>query len=282
MIRRGTRSHRVRVQCTKCKKYDTPSKHPRTAKILLLDIETLPMEVYLWRPNQEYVNHEAVIKDWSISCWSAKWLFEPEIYGEVVTPKEAKNRQDASVLGGIWKLMDEADIIVTQNGIQFDIKKLNSRFLMAGYHPPSPYLNVDTKRVAKEVFGFSYNRLDYLGKYVLGLEGKHDMEFQDWIDCSHGIKEALEKMLFYCKNDVAPLMEDLYLKFLPWIRNHPNLNVYTNHDKDVCPKCESTELKWTEKYPTPQGMWEGFRCQVCGAVGRGTRKEHKVKATAVR
>lgn len=273
----------VRVQCTKCKRYDTPSRHPRSAKILLLDIETLYMEVKgVWDLRTEYIRPEKIVKDWSILCYAAKWLFEPEIQGAVVTPKEAVNREEGSILGGIWKLMNEADIIVTQNGINFDIKRLNTKFLKYGYSPPSPYLNVDTLRVAKDKFAFPSNKLDHLGKTVLGLDGKIKMEEQDWDDCAEGKKDALDKMLVYCKKDVAPLLEDLYLKFLPWISSHPNLNVYTDHDKEVCPKCESSEIKWTGVYPTPMGLWSGFRCGVCGATGRGTKKEHKIKAVSVR
>jgi hypothetical protein len=236
----------------------------------------------VWDLRTEYIRPEKIVKDWSILCYAAKWLFEPEIVGAVVTPKEAINREEGSILGGIWKLMDEADIIITQNGIKFDIKRLNTKFLKYGYNPPSPYLNVDTLRVAKDKFSFSSNGLDFLGKTVLGIEGKMKMVEDDWDNCASGNKESLDKMLVYCKKDVAPLLEDLYLKFLPWINNHPNLNIYTNHDRDVCPKCESTELKWGGQYPTPTGLFHGFRCQVCGAIGRSTKAIEKIKSTSVR
>ena len=283
MIRRGSRNHRVQVQCTKCRRYDTPSRHPRTARILLLDIETLYMEVKgVWDLRTEYIRPEKIVKDWSILCYAAKWLFEPKIMGEVVTPKEAVSREEGSILGGIWKLMNEADIIVTQNGINFDIKRLNTKFLKYGYSPPSPYLNVDTLRVAKDKFAFPSNKLDHLGKTVLGLDGKMKMEEGDWDACAAGNKDALARMLVYCKKDVAPLLEDLYLKFLPWISSHPNLNVFTDLDTEVCPKCESSDIRWTTRYATPQGLFEGFRCNVCGATGRGTRQERKIKSTSVK
>lgn len=250
---------------------------------MLLDIETLYMEVKgIWDLKTEYIRPENIVKDWSILCYAAKWLFEPEIMGAVVTPKEAVTREEGSILGGIWKLMDEADIIVTQNGINFDIKKLNTKFLKYGYNPPSPYLNVDTYRVSKDKFSHTSNGLDFLGKTLLGIDGKIKMTIDDWDRCAKGDKDALTKMLVYCKKDVAPLLEDLYLKFLPWISSHPNLNIYTNHDKDVCPKCEAADLKWSTQYPTPTGLWLGFRCNVCGAVGRGSKAEHKIKTAAIR
>lgn len=276
----------TKYQCKACGRYSeffnqtlSPYRH-RSAKILLLDIETSLMKFYGFSPKVDYIPHEMMIADWSVICWGAKWLFEDEIMGEVVTPKESKAREDGSILGGIWKLINEADICITQNGINFDMKKLNSRFLLNGYAPPSHYRNVDTLKVSREVFGWSYNRLDALGQ-KFGIGKKTDMEIEDWIQCSEGNPEYLDKMFQYCKRDVAPLLEDVYLHMLPWIPNHPNLNLYTNHDADVCPRCESQDLKWGDKYTTPQGMWEGFRCNACGATGRGKTKIHNIKTVGV-
>jgi len=275
---------KAKFQCQKCFKYQRlEPRHPRTAKILLLDIETLYMEVRgIWNLKTEYIQPSLVVKDWSILCWAAKWLFDPNIMGEVVKPGEAIAREDGSILEKIWKLLDEADIVVTQNGREFDIKKLNTKFIKYGYPPPSYYAVVDTLAVARSKFAFTSNSLDELGKTLLGIGGKTKMNMDDWHACAEGNKQGLAKMLDYCKRDVAPLLEDLYLKMLPWIPNHPNLALYTDHDKDVCPRCESTDISWSEKYATPQGMWEGFRCNACGSIGRGTKGLHRVKGVSIK
>jgi hypothetical protein len=89
-------------------------------------------------------------------------------------------------------------------------------------------------------------------------------------------------MLKYCKNDVAPLLEDVYLKFLPWMKTHPNLGLFADHDSDVCPRCESYDISWNGKeYQTPMGLWEGFRCNSCGAIGRGHGKNRKIKSVYI-
>jgi len=277
-------TNKEQYQCPKCHKYQSlESRHPRTAKILLLDIETLYMEVRgIWSLKTEYIQPNRIVKDWSILCWAAKWLFEPEIMGEIVTPKEAIAREEGSILSGIWKLMDQADIIITQNGREFDFKRLNTKFLKYNYPPPSFYSIVDTLKVAREKFAFTSNSLDELGKTVLGIGGKTKMTIEDWDVCAEGSKDGLEKMLKYCKRDVAPLLEDVYLRFLPWIPGHPNLNIFTEHDKDMCPKCESDNLSWSVQYQTPQGLWSGFRCSSCGATGRGTTKESNIKKVSIR
>lgn len=280
---KGAQSN-AKYQCPKCYHYQSaPPRHQRTAKILLLDIETLYMEVRgIWNLKTEYIQPDRVVKDWSILCYGAKWLFEPKVVGASVTPKEAVAREDGSIIAGLWKFLDEADIVVTQNGREFDIKKINTKFLKYGFPPPSFYSVVDTLKVAREKFGFTSNRLDELGKHILGIGGKIKMSMPDWDACAEGSQAGLDKMFTYCKRDVAPLLEDLYLKFLPWIPNHPNLAIYTDHDKDVCPRCESTDLSWSVKYPTPQGMYEGFRCSACGAIGRGTTKIHRVKKVSIK
>jgi len=270
-------------QCKRCNKYTTlpsvPDKN-RSAKILCLDIETSLMKFYGFSPKTEYIPHELMIEDWSILCWGAKWLFEPEIMGETVTPDEALRKDDKRILEKMWDLLNEADIIITQNGINFDMKKLRSRFLLNGFFPFSHVQHVDTLKVSRETFGWSYNRLDALGQ-KFGIGKKSDMEIEDWIQCGLGSQEHITKMFEYCKRDVAPLLEDVYLIMLPWMDKHPNLGLYTDHDGDVCPKCESSDLKWGLEYSTPSARWNGFRCQSCGAIGRGKGKENKLRGVNV-
>jgi RNase P subunit RPR2 len=284
-----TKKGKTKIQCKDCGKYsrisgDFPS--PRqiksiAARILLFDIETAPMEVYVWGLKyNNYISPESIIKDYSILCWSAKWLFEPEIISAKVTGEMAVNREDKSILQKMWELLDEADVVVVQNGKKFDIPKLNSRFLLAGFPPPMYYQVVDTKEVMTKNFGFSSNKLDYVNK-LAGLDRKDDMEYQDWIDCVHGDEKALEKMNHYNKDDVV-IMEELYLWLRPWIPSHANLGIYADMDQDCCPNCQSTELKWSGQYATPLSLYDGFRCMSCGAIGRSTRKEHKINGVKVR
>jgi len=204
--------------------------------------------------------------------------------GEVVSAKETFNREDKSILGGIWKILDESDIVIWHNGIKFDKKKLYSKFIEHGMPPPAKFMDVDTCKVSKEVLGQSYNRLDELGK-KFGIGSKIEMHFDDWKMCLTNDKSAqeyLENMLIYCKRDISPLLEDVYLKLLPYIPAHPNMNLYSTLEQDVCRNCESTDLNWGGKpYATPQGLWDSWRCNSCGAVGRGTGKIHKIKGTSV-
>lgn len=274
---RSQNSIRIKAKMLDMGEWDAPPK------ILLLDIETLPMEVYVWGLKyNNYISHENIIKDWSLACWSAKWLFSPASVGQTVTPKEAIDREDGSILPEIWKLLDEAHIVITQNGNKFDLPKLNTRFLRAGLPPPMYYQCIDTKEVAQKTFGFSSNKLDYMTTF-LGIENKDHMEFQDWLNCLKGGKEAqtaLDKMLKYNIKDVF-ITEELYVLLRPWIKNHPNLNLYSIGKTKVCPNCGDIHLDWGGTYATGKGLYKAFRCSRCGAIGRSTEKKFKLKGTSV-
>lgn len=71
---------------------------------------------------------------------------------------------DSKLIEDLWKLFDEADIIIGHNINSFDIKKANTRFIENGLMPPSNYQTIDTLRVAKKYFGFTSNKLMELQK----------------------------------------------------------------------------------------------------------------------
>ena len=45
---RGIRNNKQRTRCMDCGKWDSHHNSPNGAKILLFDIETTPMEVFVW------------------------------------------------------------------------------------------------------------------------------------------------------------------------------------------------------------------------------------------
>ena len=114
------------------------------AKVLLLDIETAPMEVYVWGLYKQRISHTNIIKDWNIICWSAKWLNDSDYKGDCLTPKESIERNDKRILQSIWNLLEKADVVIGHNVERFDLRKLNARFKYHGINPPTPYQTIDT------------------------------------------------------------------------------------------------------------------------------------------
>jgi predicted RNA-binding Zn-ribbon protein involved in translation (DUF1610 family) len=115
---------------------------------------------------------------------------------------------------------------------------------------------------------FSSNKQDYLTKQ-LGLTRKVEHEgWGMWIKCWNGEQEALDNMLFYNKGDIMGL-EELYMRVRPYIKSHPNMNLFVEGDGNACPNCGSTKIGWMDKfYVTSVNKYSTFRCNDCGAVGR--------------
>ena len=253
------------------RKAEAQSKEPkeRMPKVLVLDIETKPMKGFFWKVWNTMVPSISLCEDWIILTWSAKWLHSKEVFSGKITPEEVKNEDDARILGDLWNFVDEADVIITHNGIKFDMPKLNTRFLLNGFNPPSPYQNIDTYRVAKHKFSFTYNKLDFIGK-ILGLGGKlENGGMKLWLEAIEGNEESLDKMELYNKRDVT-LLEEVYLRLRPWIPSHPNLSLFVDSTEQMCPVCTSTHVEELphSSFATGAGKYTVFRCQDCGSIGR--------------
>lgn len=227
-----------------------------------MDIETAPNLAYVWGMwEQNVIDFQS---QWYILTFSARWKDGEQITkGLVDYPGYSKHKEDdRALVKELWNLFDEAEVIVAHNGDSFDIKKINTRFSYYQMPPPSPYRTVDTKKVAKRYFSFNSNSLDNLGEYLgLGRKIKHE-GFELWQGCMAGMKSAWDKMKLYNQQDVI-LLEKVYLHFLPWIKNHPNMAVY--QDITACPKCGSNHLQKKGFALNVSGnKYQRIMCVFCG------------------
>lgn len=236
-------------------------------KILILDIETSPMKAYVWKRWKENVSLDQTISEWFMICWSAKWLGSDYTMYDCVTTEEILKEDDHRILGSLYQLLNEASVVIAHNGKKFDIPKINSRLILAGYPPPTPYKQIDTKEVAKRQFGFSSNKLDALATYF-GIENKDDTDFNLWKRCLEGEQEALDYMTKYNIKDVE-ILEKVYVKLRPWISNHPNVNLLASSEM-ICPCCGSSHIQCIEDatYDTNVSKFPVYRCENCGAISR--------------
>lgn len=250
-----------------------------------MDIETAPILGYVWGLWDNNVALNQIKSDWHILAWAAKWLGDPPNKIIYQDQRKAKNiENDKELLKGIWKLMDEADIIITQNGKAFDEKKLNARFILNGFKPPSSYKHVDTKLIASKKFGFTSNKLEYMSdklctKYKK-LKHKKFPGFELWTECLKGNIQAWNEMEVYNKHDVLSL-EELYNKFQPW-DNSINYNLYTDTESTIC-SCGSTSFSKNGRCFTSKGSYQRYTCKDCGAEVRGNNNLFsKEKRTSLR
>lgn len=237
------------------------------ARILLYDLETSPNLAYVWgKYEQDVLSFKNESEILSVA-W--KWLDEKKV--NVVTRADFKDKTDRSICEVIWNLLDEADIVVGHNSIEFDNKKANARFAAHQMPPPSGYLNVDTRRVAKSVFKFNSNKLDDLCKHLnIGSKAKTG-GFSLWLECMAGSKKAFKTMGEYNKQDVV-LLEKIYLYFLPWINNHPNVALINLRPK-ACTRCGSDSFKSKGVRYTKTRIYRTYRCNDCHGVFSDTKSE---------
>lgn len=243
-------------------------KKPR---VLIVDIETAPMLGYIWKLWDNNLALNQIESDWFILAWSAKWLGDPASKIMYMDQRNAKNvEDDKEILKEIWKLMDEADIVVGQNSKQFDVKKLNARFILNGFKPPSSFKQIDTREIAKKKFGFTSNKLEYMSdklckKYKKSKHARFS-GFELWKECLAGNLKAWKEMEHYNKHDVLST-EELFKKFQPW-DNSLNYNLYTDTENTIC-SCGSTKFNKNGYCYTSVGKYQRYSCKKCGAEVRG-------------
>jgi uncharacterized protein YprB with RNaseH-like and TPR domain len=179
-------------------------------KILLLDIETTPMQVYAWGLWDQNISIDQIIKTTEMMCFGARWLGEKKVIF-----KSVHHDGKQAMLEELHKLMNEADLLVGWNSAAFDHKHINREFLEAGMAPPSPVKDLDLMSITKANFLFPSNKLDYVAqKLGVGAKVKHS-GFSLWIRCMEGDDKAWAEMKKYQIQDVN-LLVDLYDILSPW------------------------------------------------------------------
>ena len=207
-------------------------------KTLVFDIETFPIVAYVWGLKDQNISLNQIKDDSSIAAWGAKWLNT-----ETVVYQDRRNQSEKALLKGIWELLDEADIVITQNGKSFDSKRLNARFIHYGMLPPKPYKHIDTYLIAKNAADFTSNKLEYLtDKLCTKYKKTSHPKFPGmtlWKECLKGNISAWNEMKAYNVQDVLST-EELYNKIKAWgPKNMPS--VYSTPSK--CRICGSETQK---------------------------------------
>lgn len=228
-------------------------------KIVYFDIENSPILGHSWSMYE--ANILSVVKDTELLSFAYKINDEET---QVVSRRLFSERQ---LVKRLWKLFDEADILVAHNGDGFDIKMSNQYFIKYGLTPPSPYKSVDTLKLAKKYFRFAQNKLDYLSGFLFN-ERKIHTNFDLWLGCMKGEEESLVQMEKYNIHDVD-LLYRVYNTFKGWHTGHPNLNLY-NGTSHKCPICGWNTQKRGYGY-TRTSKYQRYQCKKCFGWSTGER-----------
>jgi DNA polymerase elongation subunit (family B) len=234
------------------------------AKVIFLDIETAPSVGWVWGKWEQNVldfKEDGYVMSFAVKRAGGKVIVKvlPDY-----TNYKVDRKDDSALLKDLWLELDNADIVIAHNGDRFDLPTINTRFLAYGWAPPSPYVTIDTLRVARRAFNFTSNKLDDLCRYLnIGRKMPHT-GFDLWRNCMNGINKAWRTMRRYNHADVL-LLEELYYRFLPWIPNHPNVNKGENR----CIRCGSDKLKYDGHRFTNLRKKERIHCLNCAGWFEG-------------
>lgn len=240
---------------------------PETNKprILITDIETSPNLADVWGIWQQNVALSQLRSVTSMISFASKWYGskQVEFYSD---HHDGHNK----MVKQAHRLLDEADIVVTYNGLTFDIKHFQREFVLAGLNPPSPFKNVDLLKVVKSQFRFSSNKLQHISDQ-LGIGQKtphtgHDL----WVRCLAGDEKAWALMKRYNIQDVR-LTEKLYDRLGSWIKDHPSYALFTGEEFS-CHRCGGTRLHRRGSATTLTAVYQRYQCRDCGAWSRGKKQ----------
>lgn len=256
-----------------------------SARELYLDIETSPIVAHAWSLRDLRLGINQIIEDPRIIGFSALWSGDSRVqwWSEY-------HHGRPEMLRKAHELLDEADIVTHYNGQSFDVPWIQGELWRELHLPPSPVRQVDLYKAARKAFRLPSYKLQYVSK-AAGLEGKvstggHEL----WVGCLQTEDELWQRrswnrMRTYCKQDTA-LLPRLKERLLPWISNHPNLNLFeeVQYDEDgkaipvrACPNCQSTHLQkrgWSIKQTR---RYRRYQCQGCGTWTTDTRCDPDMK-----
>jgi uncharacterized protein YprB with RNaseH-like and TPR domain len=245
------------------------------AKVLVFDIETAPMLAYVFDLRDQNIGLNQIYTDWHVLAWSAKWLGDPADKIMYRDQRGYKLGDDKAILKDLWKLLNEADIVITQNGKHFDSPKLNARFIVHGMPPPKPYTHLDTYQILRSVAKFTSNKLEYITNLLCTrykkLSHKKFPGFTLWAECMKGNKQAWEEMKKYNIHDVLAT-EEFYMKIRAWTPSHM-ANVFHITDKAVrCSTCGATGKMYLGKPKRAKsGLYQQYSCRTCGSWQKGIK-----------
>jgi DNA polymerase elongation subunit (family B) len=231
-------------------------------KVLVLDIETSPHLGHIWSLWDQNVSLSQLKEVGQVICWAAKWVGESKVH----FMSDHHDGHEA-MIAGAYELVDQADVIVTYNGVRFDMPHLKREFLLAGFSPPSPYKSVDLLQTVRREFKFASNKLDHVCQQ-LGLGGKMSHSgFDLWLGCMAGDEKSWRRFRQYNITDVR-ISEALYNRVLPWVANHPHHALYSTDGDDCCQNCGSSNLMRRGYARTNTARYAQLKCNQCGKYSR--------------
>lgn len=255
-------------------------------RIIIFDLETLPhlkeaMKVWCQLSNYPGLTLKATIT--TIIC--AGWKVLGQKRTNCINAWDFSNwkkdiNDDREVCKALYKVLKDADAIVTHNGKRFDLKHFQTRLLYHNLGVLPKIHHIDTCAEAKRYLYAFNNRLNTLATTFLDETKLENGGWQLWVDVMERKPAAQRLMTRYCKQDVN-VTEKLYQKLRPLVSSIPNHNLFVHGytaGRAVCPKCGSTRMLSNGLRHTQTTSYRRLQCKDCGGHCRGDVKGQNLRA----
>jgi hypothetical protein len=228
-------------------------------KRLFFDLEVSPNIVLSWRTGHKItLDASNIIQERAIICCCYKWENDKKISSIVWD-----HGCDKNLIKEFRFVLDQADEAIGHNIDKFDMRWFVGRNLIHGLTPTPNYKTVDTLKIARKKFYLNSNRLDYLGKLLLG-EGKIDVPHSLWKEILIDNNESsLNRMVRYCKKDVD-LLQKVWQKLSGYDVPKSHSGVMGGYDRWTCAHCGAKEVALSKTRTTPKGIIQRqMQCNQC-------------------
>ena len=232
-------------------------------RILFIDIETRPLEVYTWQlKNYGYTPVGMIKGDWGIVSVAAKWRGKSKVY-QYDLRRNITSKDEIGMLRKISKLLNQADIVIGHNSKKFDIPMITGRLKLYKLPRLQSFAQIDTLTESRKLYRFPSYSLEYLTGILCTKFKKMTHRtypgMELWFACLRGVCRAWKEMAKYNINDVRAT-EELFDIMAPDM--NLNWTKYRGLDGAIC-QCGSTEFNENGHHYTPEGKFKRYYCKHC-------------------
>lgn len=210
---------------------ERPHVEKMMKKTVFLDIETSLLQFYGFRTGMQRPNIDSLVEGHDTTrlltaAWGTWWdLYNKGADGVVSVGNHHRKGQfkkdplnDEYVLGKLWKVLDEAEVVVAHNAA-FDAGWIEGRFMDMGWKKPSKYYVYCTFRTLQGMNSTS-KKLDYLSQKLIGTEKVSHDGLPLWIGCSNGDLESFVKMEEYNIGDIYDTLYQVYMRTALYVNRY--------------------------------------------------------------
>lgn len=242
-------------------------------RILLWDIETLPLQALTFGMWKQNINPKWITEDTSICMVAYRWLGSDstEIIHVGQNPERYADNpyDDQGVVMEFAEQLEKADFAIAHNGDKFDYPILRGRMWTHGL-PQIRVKTIDTLKVVKRIGRMSRgNGLSAVAGQI-GVARKILSSAEWWrsIAMESNVENLLE-MATYCKRDVD-VLHDVFINAWPYAEgNFPHMGRLFGYDETSCDRCGSPDTSTVGVSYKIKRAYDRHECNECGRLFEG-------------